>query len=120
MATANIDISDPSKWKSFGEAAPEWIENVKTSGDYDMGAFPDIPSLRAFMESNKAAAGKVVPPPPEGVREEDLKITMRDGHEITVRVHRPEPPPPEGSPLAVVYHGGKSCLPVITGARHID
>lgn len=46
------------------------------------------------------------PPPPAGVKEEDRRIAMRDGHKIMVRIHSPEKPQSGGSPLGVIYHGG--------------
>ncbi|KAL0932936.1 lipase 2 [Colletotrichum truncatum] len=45
-------------------------------------------------------------PIPEQVREEDRKITTRDGYEITVRIYTPVKAPAEGSPLIVMYHEG--------------
>ncbi|KAF6826854.1 lipase 2 [Colletotrichum plurivorum] len=45
-------------------------------------------------------------PVPEQVREEDRKVTARDGQEITVRIYTPVQAPDEGSPLIVMYHEG--------------
>ncbi|KAK1964368.1 alpha/beta-hydrolase [Colletotrichum sublineola] len=46
-------------------------------------------------------------PIPDEVREEDRKITVRDGHELTIRVYTPVDAPPEGGrPLIVMYHEG--------------
>ncbi|KAK2017799.1 alpha/beta-hydrolase [Colletotrichum eremochloae] len=46
-------------------------------------------------------------PIPDQVREEDRKITVRDGHELTIRVYTPVNAPPEGGrPLIVMYHEG--------------
>ncbi|KXH58043.1 hypothetical protein CSAL01_11268 [Colletotrichum salicis] len=49
-------------------------------------------------------------PIPDQVREEDCKVTMRDGHAITVRIYTPEKTPSEGSPLIVMYHEGGWCM----------
>lgn len=57
-----------------------------------------------------AAGEKVRSPPPAGIHEEDRQIPMRDGQNITVRIHRPEQPPSGGSPLYVLYHGGGWCV----------
>ncbi|KAJ5010955.1 AB hydrolase superfamily protein [Colletotrichum sp. SAR 10_99] len=45
-------------------------------------------------------------PIPEQVREQDRKIKVRDGHEITIRIYTPVKAPAEGSPLIVMYHEG--------------
>ncbi|KAI2628058.1 putative lipase/esterase [Hypomontagnella submonticulosa] len=45
-------------------------------------------------------------PIPEQVSEEDRKIPVRDGAEITVRIYRPVRKPAESSPLIVMYHEG--------------
>ncbi|OBR03932.1 Lipase 2 [Colletotrichum higginsianum IMI 349063] len=45
-------------------------------------------------------------PIPDQVREEDRKITARDGHELVVRIYTPVKAPREGSPLIVMYHEG--------------
>ena len=45
-------------------------------------------------------------PIPEDVREEDKKITVRDGSEITVRIYTPVRRPDAGSPLIILYHEG--------------
>ncbi|KAI0106930.1 putative lipase/esterase [Daldinia grandis] len=50
---------------------------------------------------------RYVPGPiPEQVSEEDRKIPVRDGSEITVRIYRPVVKPTQGSPLVVMYHEG--------------
>ena len=38
--------------------------------------------------------------------EKDIKIPMRDGAEIAVRIHRPKKDVEGGSPVFVLYHGG--------------
>ncbi|KAI0149720.1 putative lipase/esterase [Hypoxylon sp. NC0597] len=45
-------------------------------------------------------------PIPDQVSEEDRKIPVRDGAEITVRIYRPVTRPAQGSPLIVMYHEG--------------
>ncbi|KAI9728527.1 MAG: hypothetical protein M1834_007665 [Cirrosporium novae-zelandiae] len=40
----------------------------------------------------------------------DHKVSMRDGHEITVRSYTPGRPAADGSPLIVNYHGGGFCV----------
>ncbi|KAK1496377.1 hypothetical protein CCUS01_02723 [Colletotrichum cuscutae] len=49
-------------------------------------------------------------PIPEQVREDDRKVTMRDGHEIAIRVYAPVKAPSGGSPLIVMYHEGGWCM----------
>ncbi|KAI1100511.1 putative lipase/esterase [Jackrogersella minutella] len=45
-------------------------------------------------------------PIPDQVSEEDRKIPVRDGAEITVRIYRPVKKLAQGSPLVVMYHEG--------------
>jgi len=45
-----------------------------------------------------------------GVREEDMVVPARDGHQIPIRVYKPETPPDGGNPLIIFYHGGGFCL----------
>ncbi|GKT66778.1 lipase 2 [Colletotrichum tofieldiae] len=45
-------------------------------------------------------------PIPDQVREEDRKITARDGYELTLRIYTPVKALSEGSPLIVMYHEG--------------
>lgn len=45
-------------------------------------------------------------PIPDYVREEDQRISVRDGTEIVVRIYMPTKPPTRGSPLIVMYHEG--------------
>jgi acetyl esterase/lipase len=42
--------------------------------------------------------------------ETDQQIPVRDNSTITIRIHRPTSPPPEGSPGLVLFHGGGFCL----------
>lgn len=96
-------------WRAYSDPNPEWEAAVKKMGGVpDIGDFKDIPELRTFFRSVKqkmmTTMGK-----PEGnpnVQEEDRQIQMRDGSHITIRVHSPKKAPAEGSPLAVILHGG--------------
>ncbi|KAI1459952.1 putative lipase/esterase [Annulohypoxylon moriforme] len=50
---------------------------------------------------------RYIPSPiPDQVSEEDRKIPVSDGAEITVRIYRPVEKPAQGSPLIVMYHEG--------------
>jgi acetyl esterase/lipase len=55
-------------------------------------------------------ASGTTPGTPDDIIEEDFHVTGRDGYKILVRLHKPKGPPPSGSPLIVVYHGGGYCL----------
>ncbi|KAK5014024.1 hypothetical protein LTR16_002500 [Cryomyces antarcticus] len=87
----------------LADVNPEYEQLLQAMGGKapDLGAFPDVYTLRAFLVEAKknmtATIGK-----PEGVKEEDVQVPMRDGAKITVRVYRPEKPPSEGSPLIVM------------------
>ena len=48
-----------------------------------------------------------------GVKETDHQVAMRDGEKITCRVYQPETAPSGGSPLYVMFHGGKSVVRLI-------
>lgn len=101
------NYQDSSKWPALAELAPEWHEAVKAAGaSPDLGVFPDIPSMRKFLEDAKMAMSDASGPQP-GVKEQDHQVAMRDGHKIAVRTYHPESPPAGGSPLGVLYHGGK-------------
>lgn len=47
-----------------------------------------------------------IPGPIPEVTEEDRKVEMRDGAEITIRIYRPVNPPAQGSPLYLAFHEG--------------
>ncbi|KAI0128616.1 alpha/beta hydrolase fold-3 domain-containing protein [Xylariales sp. AK1849] len=49
---------------------------------------------------------RYLPGPIPEVNEEERKIPVRDGAEITVRIYKPHQPPADGSPLVVMYHEG--------------
>ncbi|TKA74431.1 hypothetical protein B0A49_02859 [Cryomyces minteri] len=91
----------------LADVNPEYEQLLQAMGGKapDLGAFPDVYTLRTFIVEAKknmtATIGK-----PEGVKEEDIQVPMRDGAEITVRVYSPEKPPSGGSPLIVMFHGG--------------
>ncbi len=42
--------------------------------------------------------------------EVDYQIQVRDGNNITIRIHKPKARPEDGCPIFVVYHGGGFCL----------
>lgn len=50
------------------------------------------------------------PPPPEGVREYDVKITTRDGHANPARIFKPTNTEGTFPALIVLFHGGGYCL----------
>lgn len=68
--------------------------------------FPDIPTLRKFLADNKEKMSNTLGGKRDDVHEKDVKIPTRDGTQIDARIYTPASPPREGSPLAVVYHGG--------------
>lgn len=76
----------------------------------DIGEFPDIPSLRAWITASKEAMSAQMGPKIEGIKENDHQVPMRDGYKITCRTYTPENPPSGGSPLVVMYHGGGFCI----------
>ena len=98
-------LQDPSSWPTTAEPDPEYAEAIKAIGGApDLGLFPSIAAMRQFIEDNKANMVAAHDPVPN-VKEEDRQITMRDGQQITVRIHSPEKPAAGGSPLGVMYHG---------------
>ena len=87
---------------------PEFDNLVKT-GPPMKGLDPsaDIPTLRAhLLNLKRSMTSENADAESKTVREEDRQITMRDGAEITVRIHSPQKPPADGSPIFVMYHGG--------------
>ncbi|KAK5121102.1 hypothetical protein LTR85_005586 [Meristemomyces frigidus] len=98
-------MADIKDWMSLSTPDPEWEEAP------DIGAFPDIASLRKWISESKAAMSAQMGGSIPGVKETDHEVPVRDeGIEITCRVYQPESPPSSGSPLAVIYHGGGWCI----------
>ncbi|KAK4957065.1 hypothetical protein LTR10_005023 [Elasticomyces elasticus] len=60
-------------------------------------------NLMAAVEAN--ALTELVPPEPSLVEFERL-ISMRDGHQSAIKIHRPASKPLSGSPLIVLLYGG--------------
>ncbi|CAK3950345.1 related to sterigmatocystin biosynthesis lipase esterase STCI [Lecanosticta acicola] len=109
------DARDASKWTSFADPDPEYLETIQAMGGApNLAAFDNIADLRKFLARSKAAMSDGYGGIP-GVKEEDHQIPMRDGHRITVRVYSPETKPSGGSPLGVVLHGGGWCLGGLVG-----
>ncbi|KAI1378832.1 putative lipase/esterase [Hypoxylon crocopeplum] len=73
---------------------------------YGDESFSAVRAHRAATLREKHHLRYVPGPIPEQVSEEDRKITVRDGSEITVRIYRPVEKPADGSPLVVMYHEG--------------
>ena len=73
----------------------------------DLGLFPTIDSLREWITKAKLSMSAEMGTNFDGVKEHDHQVSMRDGGRITCRVYQPENPPSDGSPLAVIYHGGQ-------------
>lgn len=100
-----FDLQDASTWPTTAKPDPEWEGAIQAIGGApDLGKFPDIAAMRKFLEDSKANMVATHDPVP-GVKEEDRQIMMRDGHQITVRIHSPEKPAAGGGPLGVIYHG---------------
>ena len=76
----------------------------------DIGAFPDIASLRKWITEAKEAMSAEIGGKIEGVKEHDEQVPTRDGSTITCRIYTAENPLSGGSPLAVIYHGGGWCI----------
>ncbi|KAK5170911.1 uncharacterized protein LTR77_004055 [Saxophila tyrrhenica] len=107
-------MADIKDWNALAKPDPEWdqaVNDLMGGNQPDLGLFPGIPELRAWITSTKLAtaaqmgAGKI-----EGVVEEEHQVKMRDGESITVRTYRPEKKPEGGSAMFVVYHGGGWCI----------
>jgi acetyl esterase/lipase len=72
----------------------------------------DIRAFREFLEIRKKELAEVLSDPDgtTGLIENDITVTARDGYEVPVRIHCPETPPADGSPLVIIFHGGGFCL----------
>jgi acetyl esterase/lipase len=53
---------------------------------------------------------RILGPPPEGVIQTQTSYTTRDGHANRAILYQPSKPPPKGSPLIIMYHGGGYCV----------
>lgn len=51
--------------------------------------------------------------------EEDIQITVRDGADINVRLHKPRNIPADGCPVLVAFHGGGFLIGGVEAATHI-
>lgn len=74
------------------------------------GADSNVPILREVLLQRKI---KYVASKTKDVGtfiEEDIRIPVRDGTTIGVRIHKPANPPADGSPIFVMYHGGGFCV----------
>lgn len=63
----------------------------------------DLYQIRAIIAQMRK---KSPPPKDKNCIEEDIEVPIRDGNQITVRVHKPLNRPDDGCPGMVVYHGG--------------
>ncbi|SMR43807.1 unnamed protein product [Zymoseptoria tritici ST99CH_3D1] len=107
-------MADIKNWSSLGEPDAEFLEVAKSIGGApDLGVFPTIQAMRDFLEQSKAATQDLYGPI-SGVSQRDHEVEMRDGKKIAVRTYHPESPPSDGSPLAVLYHGGGWCIGGLT------
>ncbi|CZT17551.1 related to Putative sterigmatocystin biosynthesis lipase/esterase STCI [Ramularia collo-cygni] len=113
-------MTDSKSWPSLAELDPEFDAVAKSIGGApDLGAFPDIETLRKFLADAKAqasATGGAIP----GVKETDHQVSMRDGHKILVRTYAAESPTSGGGPLAVLYHGGGWCIGDVAGEEALS
>lgn len=48
-------------------------------------------------------------PSPAGVKQTELQYTTEDGTKLRAKLYQPAIPPPNGSPLIVLFHGGGFC-----------
>jgi acetyl esterase/lipase len=70
---------------------------------------PDIPTAQANLLAaigQVMAAGLMQPPDLTGVDKTEIQIPTRDGASLRALVYKPQQAPKDGSPLAVLYHGG--------------
>lgn len=70
------DARDPSKWTSFAEPDPEFVEASKAAGGAPMlEKAGNIKALREFLAKSKAAMTDGYGPIP-GVKEDDHQVTV--------------------------------------------
>lgn len=95
-------------WTSYAKPNTEWDEYASKNPERipDLGKY-EVAELRQVLADLKrrmaAAMGKN---DNSNVHETERQIPVRDGSEIMVRIHSPTKPPADGSPLAVIIHGG--------------
>lgn len=70
----------------------------------------NVMDLRNVLSDAKQALNATQGVGMDGVKEEDITVSARDGHPIPVRIYKPTSPPAGGSPLVVFYHGGGFAL----------
>lgn len=63
-----------------------------------------------MVEKRNAMTLQMLGAPPPSVQQSELTYTNRDGTALRAKLYQPSPPPPTGSPLIVMYHGGGFCV----------
>ncbi|KAF4555848.1 Alpha/beta hydrolase fold-containing protein 11 [Elsinoe fawcettii] len=95
----------PEAVAKLAEPDPEFAEFIANNKQPDIEF--SYPLIQVIRQQTLAAEQKRSDEAIEAGRHEEVrKITMRDGHESEVRIHRPSSPPSSGSPLIVLIHGG--------------
>ncbi|KAG8623271.1 hypothetical protein KVT40_008247 [Elsinoe batatas] len=95
------DYSDPDVVAELGKINPE-LEQVLKANPPPKNDWSDLQGFRAMrkqMEASRMATAE------QAKLESTMNITMRDGFESEIRIHRPASPPAK-SPLIVLIYGG--------------
>ncbi len=73
----------------------------------------DLPGYLKVWEERKQILLSNPTPAPPGVRESEQEYITRDGAKLRAKLYQPTDPPPGGSPLIVMYHGGGFCMGIL-------
>ncbi|GME26458.1 putative lipase 2 [Neofusicoccum parvum] len=99
-------------WTKLSEIDPEFKKLLEETPPLPgLGDGQDIPALRERLSAAKRDMNaKLLGSSSAGVDISDNVIPARDGFNLLIRIYKPSSPPPGGSPLAVILHGGGFCL----------
>lgn len=92
---------DDQTWRPVGTRILDFLTRFSVTADE---MTPDRLSRMRSPVPMRPPYTWVVGTPHRGVRSEDHRVTVRDGHEVKVRVHRPASA--ERLPLLLHFHGG--------------
>jgi acetyl esterase/lipase len=70
----------------------------------------DLPGFPKAAEARRQIALLGLTAAPPDVKQTEQEYTTRDGAKLRAKLYQPVHPPPDGSPLIVMYHGGGFCM----------
>ncbi len=72
--------------------------------------YSNLDGFKNMVDERNQAMLEALGAPPADIKQTDHQVKIYDGSTVRARVYQPVPPPKEGSPLIVMYHGGGCVL----------